>query len=193
MDESVDPWAGETLEPNLFAGGQRVPLASGIKSVKRILNVCNYSKGFAPPNNSGTHIFTFLSWPDLCGRLILFFFSFPLLLHLGNNHSWHYWHLGISGALASPLAAIPANVLNPLAFEALVCAFHIPNFCSVCRFMTNVFVYPNIILLWLMCFLHPSSPPCPAPFSTGSQQFFPFFCVHRLAVVDILCAVRVYI
>lgn len=122
-----------------------------------------------------------------------FFFSFPLLLLLGNNHSWHYWHLGISGALASPLAAIPANVLNPLAFEALVCAFHIPNFCSVCRFMTNVFVYPNIILLWLMCFLHPSSPPCPAPFSTGSQQFFPFFCVHRLAVVHILCAVRVYI
>jgi len=81
------------------------------------------------------------------------------------------------------LLCIPANVLNPLALEALVCAPHIPSHIIaattlVCRFMTNVFVYPNIILLWLMCFLSPTRPTA----CSGFLQFFPFFvCIGRLS------------
>lgn len=77
------------------------------------------------------------------------------------------WHRHRVESLASPAAAIPANVLNPLALGALVSAPHI----LVCRFMTNVFVYPNIILLWLMCFLlHLAR----LQAARGSPQFFPF-------------------
>lgn len=69
------------------------------------------------------------------------------------SNSWQSSHQAPNPC---PLAAFQANVLNPLALATAAAATAAVGgivVVVVCCLMTNAFVYPNIILLWLMRFL----------------------------------------
>jgi len=149
-------WPQTSISKSSGPAGKR--LAFGIKCEK------NFKCVQLLKRSKHTCIYTFLLGTDLCA------FGFFFLLCVCVPKFWpsNSWQSSNQLLNPCPVAAFQANVLNPLALATPTPTTAVANVvvvvvvAVVCCFMTNAFVYPNIILLWLM------------PLLLVSMIFFPY-------------------